>query len=68
MAQDPGYDTRARLDHGFRLAVARAPSDTELALLMRTFEQGAAATKKDTEGWFDAASVILNLHETITKP
>jgi hypothetical protein len=68
IADTPGYDTRAKLAHGFRLAVARPPSDTELNLLMSTFEQGVGATKKEADGWFDAASVILNLHETITKP
>jgi hypothetical protein len=68
MAQDPGYDTRARLARGFRLAVAREPSKAELDALAATFEQGARATQKEADGWFDSASVILNLHETITKP
>ena len=31
-------------------------------------EDGVSATKKESDGWFDVASVILNLHETITKP
>jgi len=68
MEREPGYDTRARLAHGFELALARKPSQPELDTLAATFQQGVDATHKEADGWFDAASVILNLHETITKP
>jgi len=68
MAQHPGYDTRAKLAQGFRLAVARDPSKAELDTLTLTFEKGAGAAKKEADAWFDVASVLLNLHETITKP
>jgi hypothetical protein len=68
MTDHQGYDIRARLAHGFRLAVSREPSQSELDTLVTTFEQGTQSTKKESDGWFDAASVILNLHETITRP
>lgn len=68
IAQHPGYDTRAKLEHGFREALARPPSKAELDTLTRTFEQSMSSTKQESDAWFDAASVILNLHETITKP
>jgi hypothetical protein len=68
MAKDPAYDTRAKLGDAFRLAVAREPSKAEMDLLTTTFENGVSATQKEADGWFDVASVILNLHETITKP
>ena len=67
MAEHKGYDTRAKLAHGFTLAVARPPSQVELDTLATTFEKGVSASKKEADGWFDAASVILNLHETITR-
>lgn len=68
MSAGAGDTPRAKLESGFRLAVARTPSPAELEALLVTFGQSLSATGQEADAWFDAASVILNLHETITKP
>ncbi|MFT5853117.1 MAG: hypothetical protein ACI8XO_000358 [Verrucomicrobiales bacterium] len=50
-----------QLEHAFRLAVGRKPSAEELEALKKIY----AGEKEDP--WFDVATTLLNLHETITK-
>ncbi|MFT5109679.1 MAG: hypothetical protein ACI9UA_005329, partial [Pseudoalteromonas tetraodonis] len=50
-----------QLAHAFRLAVARPPIAKEQALLEEIYAAG------DDGAWFDVATTLLNLHETITK-
>ena len=51
-----------QLEHAFRLAVARKPSAEELAVLRKVHAKGI-----EGDPWFDVATTLLNLHETITK-
>lgn len=51
----------AQLEHAFRLAVARRPAAEERDALMEIHGGGAE------DPWFDVATTLLNLHETITK-
>jgi hypothetical protein len=54
-------DLRAQLEYAFRLALARPPDSEELEVLTETHAAGGP------EPWFDVATTLLNLHETITK-
>ncbi|QDU27899.1 Planctomycete cytochrome C [Anatilimnocola aggregata] len=64
--EQPDGDLDARLAHAFRLAVARAPSAAELAVLRKLFNAEQAAGN-EVSAWFAVASALLNLDETITK-
>ncbi len=61
----PGADPDPRLRHGFRLAVARPPRDSELAVLRKLYADESA--NGADAAWFAVASALLNLDETITK-
>ncbi len=64
-----------QIDYAFRLCVARAPTDSERATLVRLFEAQLAVERKSTQlesqaeriAWNSLATTLLNLHETITK-
>jgi hypothetical protein len=62
----PEQTLDARLQFAFRLAVARAPTTQEFAVLKQLWEAERAATSEDA-AWFALASALLNLDETITK-
>ena len=70
--RDGGPDDSARLDHAFRLCVARPPAAQErtrlLALLadLRTLNAKDPAASEQ-EAWTTVARVLLNLDETITR-
>ncbi|MEM0896301.1 MAG: PSD1 and planctomycete cytochrome C domain-containing protein [Verrucomicrobiota bacterium] len=60
---------RQRIHWAFRTTLARYPTLEELDILQDVFEQGNAAKKNnDHAGWFDVASTLFNLHETISRP
>ena len=84
----PSADAPQRLEHGFRLAVARKPHTAEVATLVRLYERSLARYGNDVAAaralvgdfelpaatepvefaaWYEAATVLLNLDETITK-
>lgn len=50
---------REKVVRGFRIAVARRPSENEVEILMQLF--------RDHQSWFAVAQTLLNLDETITK-
>ena len=52
-------DNRVKVTAAFRRAVARKPSDAEVAALMTLY--------RNHGDWFGVAQVILNLDETVTK-
>ncbi len=56
-----------RLAHAFRLAVARAPRDEELAALRALYVEALDTDGSEAGAWFEVATALLNLHETITK-
>lgn len=53
-----------QLKYAFQLCTARTPGETELASLRKLFEASPADADK---AWFNVATAVLNLHETITK-
>ena len=84
--QEGGKTTEARIDHAYRLCLARPPSSRESELLKAIYEQSLAryqanpaaartlvqSAAKDIDpvqraAWFQVATVLLNLDETITK-
>jgi len=69
--RDHADDDRARLRHGFRLAVSRPPEPPELEvlenLLADSRDARAGQPQAERAAWRDLASTLLNLDETITK-
>ena len=60
-AEAAGKEIDQQLSHAFRLAVGRKPGAKEIAILTKLHEKGG------DDPWFDIATTLLNLHETITK-
>ncbi len=63
----PSASQDARLEYGFRLALARAPTDRERAVLSDLLAAQPPA-KTESKPWEAVATALLNLDETITKP
>jgi len=62
------YDLRAKLVEAFRTVLTRKPNDTEVTMLTTVFESERKAGTDENDAWFAVASVLLNLHETISRP
>ena len=60
-------DATRRLAHAFRLALCRNPRGDELELLRKIYFTSLDTEGSEAEAWFDVATTLLNLHETITK-
>ena len=56
-----------RLEHAFRLALSRRPGADELGVLRKIYFTSLDANGDEAQAWFDVATTLLNLHETITK-
>jgi hypothetical protein len=79
MAEMPGSRLDLQLEYAFQLCTARTPTAGEVATLRQLFDDQLAAslasasqqevteTAARTAAWTSVASVLLNLHETITK-
>lgn len=68
LASHQGRDIRESLTFGFRTVLARPPTSAELDALVSVYEGGVSSSQEKEGAWFDVASVLLNLHETINKP
>lgn len=69
--QDASLDER--LTYAFELCTARQPTDTERNALRKLFAEQKKASKDnakskagESQAWYAVATVLLNLHETIT--
>jgi hypothetical protein len=64
-------DDRQRLEHAFRLCLARSPSPAEMARLSEFLHsqrnRSDAEGKNDTIAWTNVARVLFNLDEFITR-
>ncbi|MCA9195206.1 MAG: PSD1 domain-containing protein [Planctomycetales bacterium] len=68
-------DNREKIAYGFQLCTARRPSANEAAALeslwqslcMASQEQGRPEGEAKNGAWLSVATVLLNLHETVTK-
>jgi hypothetical protein len=74
LRETEGKPWSVQLEHAFWLALSRAPSDNEQKRLKQLFEAALADSPSPSDSlstvhraWFDVATVLLNLHETITK-
>ncbi len=64
----PSTDDESRVRHGFKLAVCRQPSETELSTLLTLLAEARHRHgSNDQAVWQEVATVLLNLDETITK-
>jgi hypothetical protein len=63
-----GQDLRAKLIEAFRAVLTRRPADGEVSALQKIYERERGAGADEGASWFVVASVLLNLHETITRP
>jgi hypothetical protein len=68
MAAHNGKNVRDSLAFGFRTVLSRPPSSSELDALVSVHEGGSSYSNEAGGAWFDVASVLMNLHETIIKP
>ena len=60
-------NTTQQLNHAFRLALSRPPKDSELKALKKMLFISLDTDGSSESAWFEIATTILNLHETITK-
>ncbi len=77
LTEKPNEALDTQLSYAFRLCVARQPTANETATLRGLYRAQLSAAPKGTnelqrpaaenEAWYGVASVLLNLHETITK-
>ena len=51
----------ARLEHAFRTVLSRHPTPAERSHLKKAFTDAGNAA----DGYFDVASILMNLHQTI---
>lgn len=58
-----GQSIEEQINYGFQLCTARSPNDSEKATLMHLYREQAEAD----DPMYGIATVLLNLHETITK-
>jgi hypothetical protein len=62
-----GQPAPERLAHAFRLAVSRAPTGAEVEALRALYIESLDTDGSEDGAWFDIATTLLNLHETISK-
>ncbi len=62
------HDDAARLDHGFLLALGRAPSSEERELFLGFLRQQRARGLGEVESWSRSTAVLLNLDEFLCRP
>jgi len=76
VTREAGSDDTARLVHAFQLCLAREPQPRELAILSETLQRdresltaplAAGSSAGDDPSWVLTCSVLLNLHEFITR-
>ena len=65
--QDGGATDQDRLRFAWKLCFGRTGSEAELARLRRYFDLQREANQAESAAWTNLASVLLNLHEFITR-
>ncbi len=59
-----------QLAYAFQICTSRQPTDTERNALRKLYSETFSTSDKETresKAWYSVATVLLNLHETITK-
>ena len=67
MKETSEMDTTQQLDYAFKLALSRSPGGKELEVLKKIYFTALDVDGSSESAWFEIATTILNLHETITK-
>jgi len=62
----PKASVAERIDYAFQICTGRQPTDTERNALRSLYSETTMASN-DSKAWYSVATVLLNLHETITK-
>jgi mono/diheme cytochrome c family protein len=68
--EKPDEPLDRQLAHAFQISTSRQPTDTERNALQNLYSETLSASKKEagnSKAWYSVATVLLNLHETITK-
>ncbi len=68
LVRSRAYDVKAKVTEAFRAVLTRPPGEAETATLLSVYERERGSGASESEAWFTSASVLLNLHETITRP
>ncbi|NLT71440.1 MAG: DUF1553 domain-containing protein [Verrucomicrobiaceae bacterium] len=64
-----GGDTHeSRMEWAFRTVLTRAPNEPEEEWLRSAFARVRDASGSEENAWREIATILLNLHETITRP
>ncbi len=59
--------TQEKLAWAFRVVLSRRPQESEIAVLHNVYETELGETQDLNAAWFNVASVLLNLHEAISR-
>ena len=62
-----GDEVDAQIKWAFRTALSRQPTDPELKLLLSSYETVRSDSGSADEARLEVATILLNLHETITR-
>ena len=68
--EKPDEPLDQQLTHAFQISTSRQPTDTERNALQNLYSETLSTSEKETaesKAWYSVATVLLNLHETITK-
>jgi hypothetical protein len=60
-------DLKANITSAFRTVLTRQPTDAEISTLSKIYEKEKASGSSEDDAWFTVSTVLLNLHETISK-
>ena len=58
---------KAKLQYAFKLCTSRTPDTRELNILTDILKRERAEKKTKYDEWFTVATVLINMHETITR-
>jgi hypothetical protein len=60
-------DLKANITSAFRTVLTRQPTDSEISTLSKIYEKEKASGSGEDDAWVTVSTVLLNLHETISK-
>ena len=67
LTDSPEADAETRLSYAFRICAGRRPTGNEISTLNRLLNGAASESESETAAWRSVATVLLNMHATITK-
>lgn len=67
IAEEGGETVEEQITWAFRTALARSPREPEVQLLRSAFDSVLGDSKSKEKAYREVATILLNLHETITR-